>query len=42
MPEDAATSRWRSAFAECVPTLEALGRSGDEQQMAYPPEPRDG
>ena len=31
MREDATTSRWRQAFAECAPTLEALGRAGDEE-----------
>ena len=31
MPEDASTSRWRRAFAECAPTLEALARAGDEE-----------
>ena len=29
--EDASTSRWRRAFAECAPTLEALARAGDEE-----------
>ena len=31
MGEDANTSRWRQAFAQCTPTLEALARAHDEE-----------